>query len=267
MFKISLIALVAIIAVAFLISGIAYINSDENKIKSRIGKTYNFESYYGSVDVNGSAKIISGDKLSLKIMITADEENVINTKVDSTIIFKLRDEENFALGEFRVSDFTRVNYNSDTQTVSGYEYDDIINISYDLRRPLIKAAEISPNSYIGFKTISHSELQKNKEEKEAAQREAAQRFAQREAAKREAAKREAAKREVAKRLAAYKKNWRALQKGMSPLSVKNLLGSPDHITSGFFPIHTYSETVNNRRYRGTVTFYEGVVWAWDEPSF
>jgi hypothetical protein len=265
--------------VAILILGIAYINSDENKIKSRIGETYNFESNYGSVEFNGSAKIISADKLSLKIRITADEENVINTNVDSTIIFKLRDEENFPLGEFRVSGFTRVNYNSDTQTVSGYAYDDIVNISYDLKPSLIKAAEITPNSYIGFETISHSDLQKNKE---AAQREAVHKLRQKEAAQREAAQREAAQREAEQREAEPKKtespkakrlkwlelaNWRALSKDMSISRVKQILGSPTNVSGGPFSTYTYSGTVNYKYCIGIVTFYKDEVYSWNEPTF
>ena len=272
LFKISLIVLTILAVIASITGVIVYTKTDEYKIKSLIGEVYAFETEYNNINFMGASKIISKDKLSLTIMIHPNEGYLINNKINNTLFFKLFDKDDFPVGEFNVSDFVITGYDSEIQMVSGLTFENVINIDYELKNSLIKTTEIKASSFRGFETVSLSDLQKNKEKKEAAQREAAQREAaqrQREAAQRqrEAAQKEAAQREAALWLDAYKKNWRALQKGMNPSSVTYLLGSPNHISSGNFPIYTYSETVNNRTYRGTVTFYKGVVYSWDEPRF
>ena len=286
---------------AILIFGIAYINSYENKIRSRIGKTYNFnvESNFAPVNINGTAKIISGDKLSLKVRITSDEENVFNANIDSTLTFKLRDESDFSLGEFRVSDFTKADYNSDTQTVSGYTYDGVINISYDLKQSLIKTADITVGSYSGFKTISHPKLLKNQVEIDQVtlnldyiakltneqledilpsltgdKKKLIQEVLDRRqgvvtvepvvpAAVDFNTERETKGPNYNSNLKQKLSSWRALQKGMSPTSVRNLLGAPHRVTGGSYTTFTYLADYSS----GTVTFYNDKVSFWSEPYF
>lgn len=53
-------------------------------------------------------------------------------------------------------------------------------------------------------------------------------------------------------------NWRSLKKGMSPDEVRSVLGEPANVNAGGFTFWRYSN-------RGEVTFYNGVVYGWDEP--
>lgn len=268
LFKISLIVLTILAVIASITIVIGYTKSDDYKFKSLIGEVYKFETEYNNINFMGASKIISKDKLSLTIMIHPNEGYLINSKIDNTLFFKLFDKNNFPVGEFNVSDFVITGYDSEIQTVSGLTFENAINIDYELKNSLIETTEIKISAFLGFETVSLSDLQKNKEKKEAARREAARReAAQREAAQREAAQREATQREAAQWLAAYKKSWRALQKGMNPSSVTYLLGSPDRISAGSFSTYTYNKKVNNKYYYGTVTFYQGVVDSWNEPSF
>lgn len=53
-------------------------------------------------------------------------------------------------------------------------------------------------------------------------------------------------------------NWRKLETGLSPRTVKKILGEPERIEGGNFTYWYYPN-------RGQITFYERKLYNWDEP--
>ena len=201
---------------------------------SKVSNIYIIEDYYEDFIVTGQAKIISSNEISIQISVEPIVGLFSYVSKGKEVEISLLDKDDFVVQKLELTnaDFTASGYDSSNYTVEDYSWTGLFAID---ENTLSLIDDISTVTARGFR------LKK--------------------------AAKPVGKKDYVLKPWHNINNWRALQKGMSPTSVKNLLGSPNHISSGNFPVYTYSDTVNYKSYKGTVTFYNGVVYSWNEPRF
>jgi hypothetical protein len=147
LFKISLITLVVIIAVASVITGFAYLNSVDYQIKSQVGKIYNI-TYEGSeYSVEGSIKIISTDELSVDLSVSPSDGRLISYEdKDASILLGIIDEDDFLIGRFTIESPIRVNTRAVNEVATAFEglqFSNLIKISNSNKKALLSAYKIN----------------------------------------------------------------------------------------------------------------------------
>jgi polynucleotide 5'-kinase involved in rRNA processing len=139
LFKISLITFVAILAVASVITGLAYLNSGDYQIKSQVGKIYKIEStgFSGKIKVGGRIKVISADEKAVDVLLSASDTHLISYQDNTKLGLGIIDEDGFQIGRIMVDDFIRINQSSKVATAAkGLQFSTVLKTSSSDKKAL-----------------------------------------------------------------------------------------------------------------------------------
>ncbi len=155
LFKISLITLVAIIALASVITGLAYLNSGDYQIKSQVGEIYEIDStgINGKIKVGGRIKVISADEISVDVLLSASDKHLITYKENTKLGLGIIDEDGFQVGRIMVDDFMVIDRSGKVaNTAKELKFLTVLKTSNSDKKALCKADKIDYISYTSIGT-------------------------------------------------------------------------------------------------------------------
>ena len=218
-------------AIAAIISGSSDILAFDFFKSPEIGKVYPIYHSGDVFNVDGRAKIISDNELSIRIKVTPNKGRFRAFNNKNSLVMRLVDKDYFVIEDWKISKFARVGYSDDftNSSCEAYSYSGKVDIP---KKSLLQGHQIVVGPYTGFaiKATAPSISYTFKRWHDI-------------------------------------NNWRKIRTGLDVRYVENLLGQPNRIQGGFMPTYTYSERVNGKYLSGSVTFYKGVVNMWSEPKF